>query len=69
MCMDERNKVAKKEIIADLEVEITNEVKMRISDEFKNALEQITGMLDKGYNNDESLAKLCSWIYLPTPKV
>ena len=51
--MDERNKVAKKEIIADLEVEIANEVKMRISEEFKYALEQITGMLDKGYDNDK----------------
>ena len=70
MCKNERNKVAKAEIIAGLEEEITNKVKMRISvcDEFKNGLKQITGMLDRGYS-DESLAKLCSWIYLPTPKV
>ena len=44
MCKDERNKVAKAEIIADLEKGITNKVKMRISDKFKNALEQITGI-------------------------
>ena len=51
MCKNERNKVAKAEIIAGLEEEITNEVKMRISvcDEFKNGLKQITG---KGFNEN-----------------
>ena len=68
MCMDKRNEAAKKEVIADVEVEITNEVKMRISDEYIYAMEYITSMLDRGYDNSE-LAKLCSWIYRPTPMV
>ena len=57
MCKNEGNKVSKAEIIAGLEEEITNEVKLRISvcDEFKNGLEQITGMIDRGFS-DESLA-------------
>ena len=73
MCKSEGNKVAKAERIASLEEEITNGAKLRVSvcDAFKNGLEQITCMMDRGFS-DESLAKMCSWIYLPTqrtPKV
>ena len=42
MCMDKRNEAAKKEVIADVEAEITNEVKMRISDEYIYAMKYIT---------------------------
>ena len=41
---------------------------MRISNEYIYAVEHITSMLDRGYDNSE-LAKLCNWIYLPTPMV
>ena len=66
--MDERNEVAKKEVIKDIEAELTNEVEKRISGEYICAVEYITSMLDRGYDNSEP-AKLCSWIYLPTPMV
>ena len=51
-----------------MELELTNEVKMRISNEYIYAVEYITSMLDRGLDNSE-LAKLCSWIYLPKPMV
>ena len=55
--------------MASLEKEITNGTKLRVSvcDAFKNGLEQITFMMDRGFS-DESLAKMCSWIYLPTQR-
>ena len=65
MCKNERNKVAKAEIIAGLEEEITNEVKMRISvcDEFKNGLKQITGMLNRGYSMSHRQNYAVGYIY------
>ena len=67
MCKSEGNKVAKAERIASLEEEITNGTKLRISvsDIFKDRLEQISFMMDRGFS-DESLSEMCSMIYLPT---
>ena len=65
MCKSEENKVAKAERVASLEKEITNGTKLRVSvcDAFKDGSEHITFMMDKGLS-DETLAKMCSWIYL-----
>ena len=67
MCKSEGNKVAKAERVASLEEEITNGTKLKVSvnEEFKDGLENITIMMDRGFS-DESLAEMCSWIYLPT---
>ena len=66
LCMDKRNEVAKKEVITDTEAELKDVFENRIDDEYIHAMEYITGMIDKGYDNIE-IAKLCRWIYLPTP--
>ena len=69
MCNSEENKVAKTERVASIEEEITNGTKMRISvsDVVKDGLEQISYMMDRGFC-DESLAGICSWVYLPTQR-
>ena len=68
MCMDKQNEVDKKEVITDTEAELTDVVEKRIDDDYIHAMEYITGMIDKGYDNIE-IAKLCRWIYLPTPMI
>ena len=67
MCKSEGNKVAKAERVASLEEEITHEIKLKISlnEEFKDGLENITIMMDRGIS-DESLSEMCSMIYLTT---
>ena len=61
MCKSEENKVAKAKSVASLEEEVTNGTKLRVSvcEAFKNGLEQITFMMDRGFI-DESLARMCS---------
>ena len=68
MSMDRRNEIAKKEVITDTEAELKDVVEKKIGDEHIYAMEHITGMIDKVYDNIE-IAKLCRWIYLPTPMI
>ena len=68
MSMDKRNEIAKKEVITDTEAELKDVVENRIDDKYIHAMEYFTGMIDKGYDYSE-MAKLCRWIYLPTPMI
>ena len=67
MCKCEREKEVKAERIASLEKEITHDIKLKISSniEFKDRLENIAIMMDRGII-DESLSEMCSMVYLPT---
>ena len=64
--MRETRKLKQKRV-ASLEEEITHEIKLKISlnEEFKDRLENITIMMDRGII-DGSLPEMCSMIYLPT---
>ena len=68
MTMDRRNEIAKKEVIQDTEAELKDIVEKKIGDEHIYAMEHITGMIDMGYDNIK-IAKLCRWVYLPTPMI
>ena len=63
----EVGKKAKSERIASLEKEITHEINLKSDSnvEFKDRLENITIMMDRGIN-DKSLLEMCSMVYLPT---
>ena len=66
MSMDRQNEIAKIEDITDTETEVEDVVGKKIGEEHIYAMEHITGIIDRGYDNIE-IEKLCRWIYLPTP--
>ena len=68
MSMDRQNKIAKIEVITDTKAELEDVVEKKIGDEHIYAMEHITGIIDRGYDNIE-IEKLCRWIYLPTPMI
>ena len=66
--MYRQNEIAMIQVITDTEAELEDVVEKKISDEHIYAMEHITGIIDRGYNDIE-IKKLCRWIYLPTPMI